>query len=211
MLVDMLTYSAGRISLMVRGAASARSRRRGMLQPFNALLISWSGRGKIPNLQQLEHRSRYALPQGKALFSGFYLNELLTRLVHQNEPVPALFSSYEKTVVSLSNQHDLETSLRHFELDLLQILGYGVDLLHEGRSGMAVNGDTCYNYELETGLIEAVGKNCLVRGDTLIALAERQALDRRQTREARTMMRYILGYYLGDKPLKSRELFSTLS
>lgn len=212
LLVDMLTLSVGRISLIARGAATAKSSRRGMLQPFNALLIAWSGRGRIPTIKQMDHRSCCTLPQGKALFSGFYLNELLMRLVHQNEPVPELFLSYERTVENLGSQHNLEASLRYFELELLQTLGYGVDLLHEGQSAIAVNTDSCYFYKLESGLIRVVKEeNCLVMGDTLIALAKRQALDLRQGREARALMRHILGHYLGDKPLKSRELFYTLS
>jgi len=210
LLVDMLTLSTGRIPLMARGGASAKSTRRAMLQPFNPLLIAWSGRGRIATLKQVESRSCYMLPRGRALFSGYYLNELLIRLIDQNEPVPELFLSYEKTVGSLGSGSDPDLPLRDFELELLQTLGYGVDLLHEGRSGAAVSAGDCYNYEAETGLKRVqAGAGFLAKGDTLIALAQRQVLDSRQNREARELMRYILGFYLGDKPLKSREFFYT--
>ncbi len=210
LLVDVLTLSVGRIPLMVRGGASAKSTRRAMLQPFNPLLIAWSGRGRIANLKQVESRSCYMLPRGKALFSGFYLNELLIRLIDQNEPVPELFLSYEKTVESLGGGSDPDLPLRDFELELLQTLGYGVDLLHEGRSGAAVSAGFCYNYEAEAGLKRVqADAEFLAKGDTLIALARRQMLDPCQNREARELMRHILGFYLGDKPLKSREFFYT--
>ncbi len=209
-MVDMLTFAAGRIPLMVHGGASAKSTRRGMLQLFNPLLISWSWRGKIANLKQVESRSCYMLPQGKALFSGFYLNELLIRLVGQNEPVPELFLSYEKTIESLGEGSDPDLPLRYFELELLQSLGYGVDLLHEGCSGAAISAEACYGYESETGLKRVpADAGFLAKGDTLMALAQYQTLDERQNREARSLMRHILGFYLGDKPLKSREFFYT--
>ena len=195
---------------MVRGGASAKSTRRGMLQPFNPLLIAWSGRGKIANLRQVEARSCYTLPHGRALFSGFYLNELLIRLIDQNEPVPELFLSYEKTVESLGGGSDPDLPLRHFELELLQSLGYGVDLLHEGRSGAAIRAEACYCYESETGLKRvSTDAEFLAKGDTLMALAQCLGLDARQRGEARELMRHILGFYLGDKPLKSREFFYT--
>lgn len=212
LLVDMLTLAAGRISLMVRGAASAKSTRRGLLQPFNPLLINWSGRGTIPNLKQVDQRSTYAMPSGKALFSGFYLNELLMRLIEQNEPVPELFHVYEATVENLAGEKNLELSLRGFELELLHTLGYGVDLLCEGQSGTSVSADARYCYEPQMGLKKAFSEEqSLVKGDTLIALAHGQMLDVRQTREARGLMRHILNYYLGGKPLKSREFFRTPS
>ncbi|HID46683.1 MAG TPA: DNA repair protein RecO [Chromatiaceae bacterium] len=212
LLVDFLTLSAGRVSLMVRGAASAKSRRRGLLQPFIPLLVSWSGRGGIPNLKQVEQRSRHVLPKNRALFSGFYLNELLVRLIGQNEPVPELFFSYEKALDGLASEKNLEMLLRGFELQLLHSLGYGIDLLHEGQTGKAVVPQAAYDYEPESGLRRVTGESrLLIMGDTLITLAEGRMLDARQSREARELMRQILGHYLGDRPLKSREFFSTLS
>ncbi|WP_457665806.1 DNA repair protein RecO [Thiolapillus sp.] len=212
LLVDMLTLSAGRISLMVRGAASAKSRRRGLLQPFTPLLVSWSGRGRIPNLKQVEQHARHVALQGRALFSGFYLNELLVRLIGTDEPVPELFFSYEKTIENLGSGENLQRLLRSFELELLQTLGYGVDLLHEGQSGAAVRSQARYNYEPELGLTKAAkGHKYRIGGDTLIALAQGQSMDVRQSREAKGLMRQILNYYLGDRPLKSRELFSASS
>lgn len=212
LLVDMLTLAAGRIPLMVRGAGSAKSTRRGLLQPFNPLLINWSGPGTIPNLKQVEQRFTYAMPSGKALFSGFYLNELLIRLIEQNEPVPELFQVYEATLENLAGGKNLELSLRGFELELLQTLGYGVDLLYEGQSTIPVTAEARYFYEPQMGLKKVFSEEqSLVRGDTLMALAQGHVLDVRQAREARGLMRHILNYYLGDKPLKSREFFRTPS
>jgi DNA repair protein RecO (recombination protein O) len=208
LLVDMLTRLDGRLSLMVRGGAAAKSMRRGMLQPFTPLRILYSGRGDIQNLKQIEQMSAYVLLQGKALYSGFYLNELIVRLITQKEPVPYLFKSYELAISRLKQEDEPDGILRYFELELLQTLGYGVDLLHEGCSGKKVDVNAVYGYRLETGLEQmSSDSKYLIGGDTLHVLSARTAMTAQQTKEARDLMRHILKYYLGDKPLKSRELF----
>ncbi len=208
LLMDMLTYADGRLSLMVRGAAAAKSTRRGMLQPFNLLRIAYSGKGDILNLKQIEQQQTYVLPQGKALYSGFYLNELITRLIATKEPVPLLFDAYSSSIFRLKQAQELDGILRDFELELLQTLGYGIDLLHEGESGKEIQANVVYGYELEKGLVPMpAGSNYLIGGDTLHALAQREPMTTHQNREAKALMRHILKFYLGDKPLKSRELF----
>lgn len=208
LLIDMLTHIDGRLSLMVRGGAAAKSARRGMLQLFTPLQIIYSGRGSIQNLKQVEQQCAYVSLQGKFLYSGFYLNELIVRLISQKEPVPHLFESYKLAISRLEKENDLDGILRDFELELLQTLGYGVDLLHEGDTGLSIDIKAVYGYKAETGLVRMPsGGSFLIGGETLRVLSARAAMTSQQAKEARALMRHILKHYLGDRPLKSRELF----
>ncbi len=208
LLLDLLTLSAGRLPVMARGAGSPRSTRRAMLQPFIPLLVAWSGKGSIANLRQAEPQGHYRLPEGPALFSGFYVNELILRLVEVHEPLPELFAVYETCMQRLASGSDIEAALRQFELSLLQALGYGMDLAREADNGAEIRPEASYVYETEQG-IRLAGEHDrnLIQGDTLLALAADLPLDDRQRREARRLMRRVIGYYLGDRPLRSRELF----
>ncbi len=208
LLLDLLTLSAGRLPVMARGAGSPKSTRRAMLQPFIPLLVAWSGKGRIANLRQAEPQGQYRLPQGPALFSGFYVNELILRLVDVQEPLPELFADYETCMKRLASGTDMEAALRQFELALLRALGYGLDLAHEAHSGVDIRPETFYVYETEQGIRRAGEHDRnLIQGDTLLALAADLPLDDRQRKEARHLMRRVIGYYLGDRPLRSRELF----
>jgi DNA repair protein RecO (recombination protein O) len=172
--------------------------------------MSWSGKGSIPNLNRVEARGIHGHLSGTALFSGFYINELTIRLLGEHEPVPELFVAYENCLGQLAHAAGLDTALRQYELSLLRILGYGVDLEREADSGKAVCVDVTYSYETEHGLRRAQNDDLLqIRGDTLHALVERRPLDVRQSKEARQLMRHIIRYYLGNRPLRSRELFQS--
>ncbi len=208
LLLDLLTLSAGRLPVMARGAGSPKSKRRALLQPFIPLLVAWSGKGGIANLRQLEPRGHYRLQPGPTLFSGFYVNELVLRLIEAREPMPELFADYETCMKRLASGADIEATLRQFELALLRALGYGMDLLHEADNGEKIRPEVFYVFETEKG-IRLAGRHDRnpIQGDTLLALAADEPLDDRQRREARDLMRRVIGYYLGDRPLRSRELF----
>jgi DNA repair protein RecO (recombination protein O) len=194
--------------VLARGAATAKGERKAILQPFVPLLASWAGRGELKVLHQLETASRPATLAGKYLYCGFYLNELIMRLLRRHDPLPELFLLYAHTLVQLADGQDAETILRYFELGLLQALGYAPMLDREASSGQPIQQHKLYWYLVEAG----PGSTQLehlpsVHGETLLALSTGQSLTRQQKHEALRLMRYILRFYLGDKPLKSRELF----
>lgn len=196
--------------MMARGAASPKSARRGILQPFMPLLVSWSGKNAMSNLRQVDTRGAYERLTGTALFSGFYVNELTARLLGEHEPVPNLFLAYEECLGGLAQGMELDAALRQYELSLLQALGYGVDLETEAARGTPVRPDQTYTYETEYGVRAAQAGDALkIGGDTLLALSGKKPLDPRQRQESRRLMRHIIGYYLGDRPLRSRELFQS--
>lgn len=210
LLLEVLSLAEGRIPLVARGAGARNSRRRGVLQPFVPLLLNWRGRGSLKTLAGVEAASGAHALKGPSLYSGFYVNELLTRLLPRNEPVPLLFENYRATLGKLERDGSLEETLRRFELALLEELGYAPDLSRES-SGRPLRPDGLYRYRQESGL-EPVTQAVTgaVHGDTLLALAGGQPLSPPQQRQARDLLRGILAFYLGDRPLKSRELFRTM-
>lgn len=208
LLLECFTLTEGRLPIIAAGAKRPKSDRTALLQPFVPLLASWYGRGEIKTLRHCEAASVRHHLQGRALFCGFYLNELLMRLLQRDAPHEQLFGIYSEAVRRLSDESALELLLRHFELDLLEQLGLGMVLDRCVEDDSPLVPGRRYHYLAEIGPVSHDdGKGVTVAGATLLALAGRQAFDADGAREARTLMRYILKHYLGDRPLKSRELF----
>jgi DNA repair protein RecO (recombination protein O) len=209
LLVETLARDHGRVAVVARGARGERSPLRGLLQPFRPLLISWSGRHDLMTLSGAEPAGVCAL-SGRGLLAGFYLNELLTRLLARHDPHSGLFETYEQALLGLGQPGAEEQTLRVFERRLLEVLGYGLALGETDTTGARIEPDRTYRYRLETGAVPAGdGEEGLpVRGATLLALASGQLADRELSREAKQLMRYVLQHYLGARPLESRALFT---
>lgn len=210
LLIEAFSAEHGRLGLIARGARSRRGSQQGLLQPFTPLLLSWSGRGELMTLTGAEPHGPPLVLSGDAVISGFYLNELLMRLLPRHDPHPRLYHSYHATLQHLALPARQEWALRLFERDLLQELGYGLLLTHEGGSGEMVEAAVSYCYHPEFGpQRQSPGEErCLVvHGATLLALAQGEEGDSRTRSEAKRLMRTILSHYLGTKPLASRELF----
>ncbi|RDH92637.1 MAG: DNA repair protein RecO [endosymbiont of Seepiophila jonesi] len=212
LLLELFTPQDGRFSAIAKGVKSGRSSRSALLQPFRPLLVGVSGRGEIKTLRQAEAEGKVYTLARKALYCGFYLNELLMRLLERNDPHPTLFLHYINALQALSESPSLEDTLRSFEVSLLRETGYELLLDHEAENGEAVQPDGLYDYHIEQGPIRAVVKadsenHNVIHGSTLISLQQGLQLTSQARREARGLMRRILAFYLGDKPLKSRELF----
>lgn len=210
LLIEAFVRDFGRIGLISRGGRRGRSSLQAVLQPFQPLLLSWSGRGELHTLTATETDGTALALQGDALISGFYLNELAMRLLPRDDPHPVLYSSYCKALEQLKNGLEEEWTLRLFERDLLQELGYGLQLSHDANTGQALMPEQRYCYHPEYGpqLIGSANLDCLaVQGATLLALDSGQQPEALCRREAKRLMRTILQRYLGPRPLASRELF----
>lgn len=210
-LVDAFSSGHGRETLLAKGVRGARSRLRGILQPFQPLLLSWTRRRELGLLTGADYDGYYPRLTGRVLFSGLYLNELLLRLVPRHDPVPQLFASYGWAIRMLSNQCPEEPILRIFEKRLLDAIGYGLTLDRDVCSGADIDPQAMYCYQLHRGPMgcEASRKNSVqVRGKTLLALANEQIADPSVLKEAKRLMRFILAAQVGDKPLASRMLFA---
>ena len=207
LLIDLLTEDFGRISVLAKGARAKRSMLKGVLQPFTPLLLRWSGRGELKILTKAEPAA-IALPlQNIALYSGFYLNELLCRVLEPETAYPQLFQQYLTQLAM--NQQQVEPALRTFEFQLLRTLGYGIDFTHCAGSGNTVEADMTYRYREEKGFIASLIKdNLTFYGRELLAFEQTRFDDPSILVAAKRFTRIALKPYLGDKPLKSRELFT---
>lgn len=213
LLIDLFTEGNGKIRLLAKGARSRRSQLKGCLQPFVPLLVRWGGKGEVKTLRNAEAVS-LALPlTGTMLYSGLYVNELLSRVLDQGTAYPALFFDYLHCLQALaSSTGSFESALRCFELALLEQLGYGIDFLHCAGSGEPVSDEMTYRYREEKGFIASLIKdNLSFTGKDLQALAQRAFPDSDTLRAAKRFTRIALKPYLGNKPLKSRELFVQLN
>ncbi|PHM46273.1 DNA repair protein RecO [Xenorhabdus mauleonii] len=209
LLLDFFTENEGRVRVLAKGARSRRSHLKGCLQPFTPLLIRWSGRGEIKTLRDAEPIS-LALPlTGSVLYSGLYVNELLSRVLEQGTAYSTLFFDYLQCLqVLAASDSTPEYALRRFELALLANMGYGVDYLHCAGSGEPVSDTMTYRYREEKGFIASlVIDHYSFTGRELKSLATGEFPDHASLRAAKRFTRIALKPYLGGKPLKSRELF----
>jgi len=214
LLLEVFTREHGRLGLVARGARAAKSRWRGQLQSFTPLLLSWSMRGDLGTLTDIEMQGNTHPAVGRQLLSACYLNELIMRLVTRYDPHPELFVVYAQSLEALANNE--EAALRLFEKCLLQELGYGLLLDHEADTGLPVSADGLYEYRLEQGPVRCNNNNSglVLHGSSLLALFSEALDDQLACREIKRLMRAALSLYLGARPLRTREVmreFATLS
>jgi len=145
-IVDLFSLEQGRLGLVARGARSARPGVRALYQPFRPLLVSWVGGGELRTLVGIEE-SGPALPlEGAALACGYYLNELVLRLLGKEQGQAELFGHYTIALSRLGEGDDLESVLRTFELQILETLGVLPDLAHCLPNGDPIQAAHRYRY-----------------------------------------------------------------
>ncbi|BBU81863.1 hypothetical protein EIMP300_32630 [Escherichia coli] len=151
LMLDVFTEESGRVRLVAKGARSKRSTLKGALQPFTPLLLRFGGRGEVKTLRSAEAVS-LALPlSGITLYSGLYINELLSRVLEYETRFSELFFDYLHCIQSLAGVTGTpEPALRRFELALLGHLGYGVNFTHCAGSGEPVDDTMTYRYRSST-------------------------------------------------------------
>ena len=212
---EVFCRSHGRVALIARGARRPASALRGLMQPFTPLLLSWFGKSELKTLHAAEWQGGLISPQGRALMCGFYLNELLLRLLARGDPHERLYDRYVDTLDQLAGEScstDYERILRRFEKNLLSEIGYGATFDVDADSGAAIDPTARYVFQPERGALRAAGQpGCMVSGQTLIDLAadhfERQAT----LVEAKALMRTLINHTLGAKPLYTRQLLRELT
>jgi DNA repair protein RecO (recombination protein O) len=207
-IIDLLTLQHGRLSVVARGS---RTSGRGKTQPrqFGRLLVGCSGRSQLLTLTSCDTLSHRWLT-GDALYAGLYLNELLLRLLRDDDPHPRLFEGYEETLDRLATLVDAEPALRRFERLLLKECGYELTLTHAAESGDPIVDSAAYRYVPDVGFYqvsESVDDRLVFDGTTLVAIADDDFTSERARRAAKQIMRRALAPHLGDKPLRSRALY----
>ncbi|OYW36680.1 MAG: DNA repair protein RecO [Hydrogenophilales bacterium 12-61-10] len=212
---EVFTRSHGRIALIARGARRPTSALRGLMQPFTPLLLSWFGKSDLKTLHAAEWHGGIAPPQGRALMCGFYLNELLLRLLARGDAHETLYAHYVGTLGQLAGEvetPDFERILRRFEKQLLGEIGYGATFDIEAGSGAPIHADRRYVFQPELGALRASGQpGCPVSGQTLLDLAA-DSFERPATlSESKSLMRTLINHTLGTKPLYTRQLLRDLT
>lgn len=210
---EVFTRAHGRVALIARGARRPASALRGLMQPFTPLLLSWFGKSELKTLHAAEWQGGIAAPQGRGLMCGFYLNELLLRVLARGDAHEALYDRYTETLAMLAGEGgDLEKILRRFEKNLLADIGYGATFDHEADTGTPIAAGARYVYQPERGALPDLGQpGCPVSGKTLLDLAADRFDDPATLVEAKALMRSLINHTLGAKPLYTRQLLRELT
>lgn len=206
MLVELFTKEHGRISVIARGVRTQKSRIRALIQPFVPLLVSWQGKTELMTLGSIETNQTPIMLKGDCLLSGFYLNELLMRVLHKHDPHPELYTIYHETLLELQSDQLQHKTLRLFEKNLLEALGYGLQLQYD------IEPEKYYCFFPEQGFKiyqdnDDINQALIFPGKSLIALANETLADEESLRDAKRLMRLAFAPLLGSQPLHSRKLF----
>jgi len=223
-ILELFTPEQGRVGVIAKGVRGNKPRWRGLLQNFQPLLVSFNQRGELGLLTDAEAQGTALRINPHLIASGFYLNEILLRLLQRHDAQLELFGWYDVALRELAAlnvtedaQIELEIILRRFEVRLLAALGYGLVLDYDVHSATPVQAEQEYIYFLEQGPVLLVEDSespenseahmgIKISGHTLVALQENDLSTVPVRRQAKQLLRAMLGHYLGPKPLKSRQL-----
>lgn len=211
-ILDLVTRDHGKVALVARGSRSARSRLAGVLRPFLPLSVSWVSRSDLGTLTGAEATGAPAGVSGDAMLAAFYVNELLLNFLHRHDPQPEIFAQYERVIATLVGTSSIAESLRRFEIELLGLLGYALNLQHEAGTHAGLEPGTYYEYRVDQGPV-AVGRSegpLVFSGASLKSIEARQFDDPEVLRAASRMLREVIAHHLGGKELKSRKVLKEL-
>lgn len=217
LIVEAFTRNFGRVALLARGARRPRSAMRGVLLAFHPLRLGWSGgmsnEASLGNLISAEWAGALQPLAGQGLMCGFYLNELLLRLLPRDDPHEALFDAYACTLKDLSQGAPFPAVLRGFEKRLLAELGYA-PLLERDAASRPIDPEGLYVYEPERGptpVTSARNDMLVIRGRTLLDVAADDYSSPATREEARNLMRVLIGERLHGQVLHTRTVLRELS
>ena len=212
-LVDLFSLEHGRFTCVakgLRGSGRSRQQWRAALQVFNLVSLSWQGKNELKSLLDVQQQQSFAL-KGRAIFCGFYINELLERLLYPLDPHSDVFLNYTHCISQLAEGADLEPTLRHFEFGLLESLGYGINFSFCSQSQEPIDSNSFYHFEVGEGLVPVSENSAGVvfSGSDLLCLAADDFSRETTLQAAKKLSRLALNALLGDKPLRSRALFAS--
>lgn len=205
LLLECLTRDHGRLGVVARGVRGERARlRRSQLEPFQPLALDLLLRGELATLAGAEVTGTPSRLTGERGLAGLYLNEVVVRLTARQDAQPALFDAYAQTLARLAAE-PVAWTLRRFERDLLEAIGYGLQLRREAEGGESLQPQAHYRYDVEQGALRcAPGTPHALRGIDLLALAEdRMPEDLAGMVALRRLMREVIRYHLGGGELRA--------
>lgn len=212
LIVDVFTREFGRLSLVAKGAKRPTSALRSVLQTFQPLNISWTGKSEIRTLTVAEWVGGMLPLEKTALLCGFYLNELLVKFLVRDEINAILFDSYVSTLNQLAHNETAAIVLRKFELILLQQAGLLGDLSYCVSSRAKISANELYVLEPGVGVREGgLGENLpRVSGKTLLDMINRDYVDPQTQAQSKQLMRSLLSFHLHGAPLNTRQILIDL-
>ncbi len=208
-LIECLTERHGVIGLVAQGSRRRSSGRRAVLQPFWPLRLSWIRRADLGRLTGVEAAGPALGLSGDNLFAGFYVNELIMRLMARGDANEAAYSCYSRCLADLATASATARTVRLFELRLLQALGYGIDLEHDVDTGNPIHPHDRYRFRPEHGFSPCSDTGAAAdsySGNELISLREERLEDARSLRAAKRLLKQSLNIYLGERPLRTRTI-----
>lgn len=210
-LLDVFSLYFGRVRLVARNMRKGKQNKAGLLQLYQPLLLSWIGQGDLYTLTVVEtDKPRYTLTAESAL-CGLYVNELIMKLLPLKMAEPQIFDAYQKVLDVLQWSDNVEVALRLFEKYLLTQLGYGLALEREVETGTLIEQTQRYYYRPDTGLYACQNdKEDSISGRSLQHLITEAGFDEESLFEIKQLMRSVIQFHLGGKPLRSRELFTAM-
>jgi DNA repair protein RecO (recombination protein O) len=212
LIVDTFTRDFGRIGVVAKGAKRPLSKLRGVLQTFQPLSLSFSGKSELRTLIDAEWVGGLLPLEKTALLCGFYLNELLVKLLARDDPHPALFDHYVSTLNELAHGEPAQIALRKFERALLKETGVAADLTRCITTRAPVEADGHYVVDPERGARSAGRGETwpVVLGKTLLDMEREDYGDPQTQAQSKQLMRFLLAYHLGGAPLNTRQILLDL-
>jgi DNA repair protein RecO (recombination protein O) len=205
-MLDMLVEGVGQLRMLARVSGRQATKDKAQLQPFQTLLVNYSGKHDLKYIQRFELHGSQSPLVGDQLYCGFYLNELTNRIVPINEPIDHVYQLYKTHLEQLNQHPNLQAVLRSYEFQLLELLGYGVDFAFDA-AGDPIDVAHTYSYFAEYGFVAQELKGDGFTGAQLIAISAHDFSAPDVLYMAKQLSRHLMKPLLGKKPLKSRELF----
>jgi len=212
LIVEAFTRRFGRVGLLARGARRPRSMLRGVLLAFHPLRLTWTTSAELGTLISAEWGGGQATLAGAGLMCGFYINELLLRLLPRDDAHEALFDAYGAALSRLAAGEAQASVLRGFERRMLAELGYAPVLDRDAANGAEIEAAKHYAYEAERGPVETsrTSGESVISGRTLLDMAADNYDSSRTREESRRLMRVLIGERLGGQALHTRAVLSEL-
>jgi len=211
-LLDVISREHGKITLVARGSRSAKSKLRGVLRPFQALRLSWFVRSDLGTLTGAEIDSAPLSLGGDALLSAYYVNELVLNFLHRHDPQPEIFDVYSQTITALAHSEELAANLRVFEMELLRLLGYALNLDYDANLHEPIEEGRFYDYRVDQGPVSVSRSEgaMVFAGASLRGIAESRFDDPAVLRDAGRLLREVIRHHLDGRELKSRKVLLDL-
>jgi DNA repair protein RecO (recombination protein O) len=212
LIVDVFSRDYGRIALVAKGAKRPHSKLRGVLQTFQPLTVSWSGKSEIRTLTAAEWVGGLLPLEKSALLCGFYLNELLVKLLARDDPHAALFDHYIAALNQLAHDESAPIVLRKFERALLKETGVATDFAICTSTTKAVDPERTYVVDPEHGprIARSTDQWPCIAGKTLLDMERQDYTDVITQTQSKMLMRFLLTHHLGGVQLNTRQILIDL-